>query len=49
LIYDRAKEIGILSRLEEIALPNDWSKGLDGGTRKVVREDQCIAGLGPKA
>jgi len=49
LIYDRAKEIGILNRLEEIALPNDWSTALDGGTRKVIREDQCIAGLGPKA
>jgi hypothetical protein len=30
------------------AAPHDWSKGLDGGPRKVVREDQCIAGLGPK-
>ena len=49
LIYDRAKEIGTLGTLEEITPPNDWSKGLDGGTRKVVREDQCIAGLGPKA
>ena len=29
--------------------PHDWSTGLDGGPRKVVREDQCIAGLGPKA
>jgi hypothetical protein len=27
---------------------DDWSTGLDGGRRKVVREDQCIAGLGPK-
>jgi ferredoxin len=49
LIYDRAKEIGTLEGLEEIAPSHDWSKGLDGGTRKVVREDQCIAGLGPKA
>jgi hypothetical protein len=49
LIYDRAKNIGTLDKLEEIALPNDWSTALDGGPRKVVREDQCIAGLGPKA
>jgi ferredoxin len=49
LIYDRAKEIGTLNSFEEIAPAHDWSKGLDGGTRKVVREDQCIAGLGPKA
>lgn len=49
LIYDRAKAIGTLNRLEQIAAPQDWSKGLDGGPRKVVREDQCIAGLGPKA
>ena len=32
-----------------IVPPHDWSTGLDGGPRKVVREDQCIAGLGPKA
>lgn len=49
LIYDRAKRIGMLNRLEAIAAPHDWSKGLDGGPRKVIREDQCIAGLGPKA
>jgi ferredoxin len=49
LIYDRAKAIGALDRLETIAEAQDWSTGLDGGPRKVVREDQCIAGLGPKA
>lgn len=49
LIYDRAKRIGMLNRLEAIAAPHDWSKGLDGGPRKVIREDQRIAGLGPKA
>jgi ferredoxin len=49
LICDRAKNIGTLDKLEAIALPNDWSTALDGGPRKVVREDQCIAGLGPKA
>ena len=49
LIYDRAKAIGILNKLEKIAAPHDWSYGLDGGPRKVIREDQIIAGLGPKA
>ena len=49
LIYDRAKALGILEQFEAIAAPQDWSTGLDGGPRKVVREDQHIAGLGPKA
>jgi len=49
LIYDRAKAVGVLDRLDPIAPPHDWSTSLDGGPRKVVREDQCIAGMGPKA
>jgi ferredoxin len=49
LIYDRAGALGIRDRLDEIVPPHDWSTGLDGGPRKVVREDQCITGLGPKA
>jgi ferredoxin len=49
LIYDRAKSLGILDRLESLAAVHDWSTGVDGGPRKVVREDQCIAGMGPKA
>ena len=49
LIHDRAEALGTLDRLDAIAEPHDWSAGLDGGPRKVVREDQCIAGLGPKA
>jgi hypothetical protein len=49
LIYDRAKSTGNTAFLEAIADPQDWSTSLDGGPRKVVREDQCIAGLGPKA
>ena len=49
LIYDRAKSLGILDRFDSVATPQDWSTSLDGGPRKVVREDQCIAGLGPKA
>jgi ferredoxin len=49
LIHDRADRLGILDQFERVVPPHDWSKGLDGGPRKVVREDQCIAGLGPKA
>jgi ferredoxin len=49
LIYDRADRLGILEKFDEIVPPHDWSTGLDGGPRKVVREDQCIAGMGPKA
>ena len=47
LIYDRAKAIGVLDTFEEIAEPQDWSTGIDGMPRKVVREDQFIAGLDP--
>ncbi len=43
LIYDRASALGILDRLEAIAAPQDWSKGSDGGPRKIIREDQRIA------
>jgi ferredoxin len=43
LIYDRLKAIGALSSLDAIAERQDWSCGIDGGPRKVVREDQCIA------
>ncbi len=49
LIYDRAKALDTLDTLETTAKAHDWSTGIDGGPRKVVREDQCIAGLGPKA
>ena len=45
LIYDRAQALGILDKFAAIAGPHDWSTGFDGGPRKVVREDQCIAGL----
>jgi ferredoxin len=48
LIYDRASSLGILDRLEAIAAPHDWSTGPDGGPRRVVREDQCIACLAPR-
>jgi len=49
LIYDRAKALGTLDQLETIEEPQDWSTGFDGGPRKVVREDQCIADKGPNA
>jgi ferredoxin len=45
LIHDRAERLGTLDRFEAIVPPHDWSTGLDGGPRKVVREDQCIASL----
>ena len=48
-IYDRAKELGMLDKLEELAEPQDWSTGLDGGPRKVVRKDQSIKGMEPDA
>jgi len=48
LIYDRAKSLGILDRLESIAAPHDWSRGIDGGPRRVVRQDQWIAGVQPR-
>jgi ferredoxin len=49
LIYDRAKAQGKLDALERILPAQDWSLSNDGGVRKVVREDQCIAGMGTKA
>ena len=49
LIYDRAKSLDKVNMLESVALAQDWSTSNDGGARKVVREDQCIAGMGPKA
>ena len=49
LIYDRAKTLGGLNKFEEIADIQDWSTGIDGMPRKVIREDQRIAGLGPNA
>lgn len=49
LIYDRAKSLHTLPALESIAAAQDWSTSNDGGPRTVVREDQCIAGMGPKA
>ncbi len=47
LIYDRAKALNTVDKLPTIATAQDWSTGIDGGPRKVVREDQCIAGMGP--
>jgi ferredoxin len=49
LICDRAKSLGKLEALDRIVAAQDWSTSNDGGVRKVVREDQCIAGMGTKA
>jgi len=46
LIYERAGALGMLDKLEAIAEPHDWSTALEGGPRKVIREDQFI-GLKP--
>jgi ferredoxin len=46
LIYERMKALGQLDRLAEIAPIMDWSRGIDGGQRRVVREDQQIATTG---
>jgi hypothetical protein len=48
LIYDRASALGMLGKLEAIAEPHDWSTALDGGPRKVVREDQYLGDVGQK-
>lgn len=48
LIYNRASALGMLGKLEAIAEPHDWSTALDGGPRKVVREDQYIGDAGQK-
>lgn len=42
LIYDRLKAIGQLGKLLEPAPLTDWSKGHEGGCRKIIREDQRI-------
>lgn len=46
LIYDRALRLGVLDSFTAIASPHDWSTGLSGGPRKVIREDQRIAMTG---
>jgi ferredoxin len=48
LIYDRASALGILDRFEAIAEPHNWSTALEGGPRKVIREDQFIGEPGEK-
>lgn len=49
LMYERAKSMNKSRVLDSLMPPQDWSTSNDGGARKVVREDQCIAGMGPKA
>jgi ferredoxin len=48
LIYDRAKAIGTLDKLEAVAEPVDWSLSMNGGPRKVVREDQFVGDVAQK-
>lgn len=42
LIYDRMKDLGLLSRLEENEPVKDWSTGRDGGPGKIIREDMTL-------
>lgn len=41
-IYDRLKALGELEVLERFEPPRDWSKGHDGGPRKIVRQDLAL-------
>jgi len=45
-IYERSRALGTLGRLETYAAPQDWSTSLDGGPRRIVREDQRIGACG---
>jgi len=42
LIYNRLKDIGQLDRLEQVAMPKQWSSSLSGGPRVIIREDHRI-------
>jgi ferredoxin len=42
LIYKRLKDIGQLDRLEKVNAPKNWNPSLNGGPRKIVREDHRI-------
>lgn len=42
LIYKRLKDIGQLERLETVCAPKNWNPSLNGGPRKIVREDHRI-------
>jgi len=42
-IHERAKALGLTDKLNSIAEVQDWLTALDGGPRKVVREDQYIS------
>ena len=41
-IYERSRALGTLARLEAFVPPQDWSRSLDGGPRRIVREDQRV-------
>lgn len=42
LIYKRLKDIGQVERLRKITPPKNWSAGIDGGYRTIIREDHRI-------
>ncbi len=45
LIYERARAVGALDRLQGVAEVQEWGTALDGGPRRVVRAEQTIAAL----
>jgi ferredoxin len=42
LIYQRLKTIGELDRLKIVKAPKNWNYGIQGGSRKIIREDHRI-------
>lgn len=42
LIYARLKSIGELDRLKTVKAPKNWSPGIHGGSRMIIREDHRI-------
>lgn len=42
LIYNRLKGIGQLDKLKKITSAKNWNASLDGGYRKIVREDHRV-------
>ena len=42
MIYKRLKDIGQLDKLKEIHATKEWSVSLNGGSRKIIREDHRI-------
>ena len=42
LIYQRLKGINELDRLKKVRAPKNWSAGLSGGNRIIIREDHRL-------